>query len=207
MLGELRTWIISICTIVIFMTAVEMLLPNNGFRKYVKFVLGLILITVLINPILKVFNKEFDINTYVTKAVTYMDEKSYEGNSDQYKKDIMTNTLSTFKLNVEKAVENKLKESFPNNSYKVEAVVDYENDNDSAYIKSLKVGIKDGSIDLIKKVVISTKGNINEASQTLNDERSRLVKEFLSKELKLQSDAIEIYKLWKIKGGVNHGYT
>jgi len=194
MLGELKTWIISICTIVIFMTAVEMLLPNDGFRKYVKFVLGLILITVLINPILKVFNKEFDINTYVSKAVTYVDKKGYEGSAEQYKKDTMTNTLSTFKLNVEKAVEVKLKENFPNNSYKVEAVVDYEKENDSANIKSLKVGIKDGSIDKIKKVLISSKGSINEASQTLNDERSRLVKEFLSKELKLQSDAIEIYK-------------
>lgn len=194
MLGELKTWIISICTVVIFITAVEMLLPNNGFRKYVKFVLGLILITVLINPILKVFDRGFDINKYVAQAVTYVDEKGYESSVKDYKKDTMSNTLSTFKLNIEKACEVKLKENFPNSSYKVEATVDYEKNNDSAYVKSLKVGIKDGSIDKIKKVEITTKGNVNNSSQTLNDERSRLVKEFLSKELKLQSTSIEIYK-------------
>jgi stage III sporulation protein AF len=194
MLGELKTWIISICTVVIFITAVEMLLPNNGFRKYVKFVLGLILITVLINPILKVFDRGFDINKYVAQAVTYVDEKGYESSVKDYKKDTMSNTLSTFKLNIEKACEVKLKENFPNSSYNVEATVDYEKNNDSAYVKSLKVGIKDGSIDKIKKVEITTKGNVNNSSQTLNDERSRLVKEFLSKELKLQSASIEIYK-------------
>lgn len=194
MLGELKNWVISICTIVVFITAVEMILPNNGFRKYVKFVLGLILITVLINPILKVFDRGFDIDTYVSKAVTYVDGKGYESKAQEYKKDTMTNTLSTFKLNIEKACEVKLKENFPNNSYKVEATVDYEKNNNIAYVKSLRVGVKDGSIDKIKKVVITTKGNVNNSVQTLNDEKSRLVKEFLSKELKLQSTFIEIYK-------------
>lgn len=194
MLGELKNWIISICTVVIFITAVEMLLPNNGFRKYVKFVLGLILITVLINPILKVFDRGFDINEYVSKTVSYVDDKGYKNSVQDYKKDTMTNTLTTFKLNIEKACEVKLKENFPNNSYKVEATVDYEKDNEIAYVKSLKVGIKDGSIDKIKKVVISTKGNVSDSVQTLNDERSRLVKEFLSKELKLPNASIEIYK-------------
>lgn len=194
MLGELKNWIISICTIVIFITAVEMLLPNNGFRKYVKFVLGLILITVLINPIIKLFDRGFDISTYVSKAVSYVDEKGYESSSEQFKNDTKANTLSTFKLNIESALELKLKENFPNNSYKIDATVDYEKNNDSVYIKSLRVGIKDGSIDKIKKVVISTKGNLSNSSQTLNDERSRLVKEFLSKELKLQSTSIEIYQ-------------
>lgn len=194
MLGELKNWIISICTIVIFITAVEMLLPNNEFRKYVKFVLGLILITVLINPIIKVFDRGFDINTYVSKAVSYVDEKGYVSGTEQFKNDTKTNTLSTFKLNIESALELKLKEKFPNNSYKVEATVDYEKNNDSVYIKSLRVGIKDGSIDKIKKVVISTKGNISNSNQTLNDERSRIVREFLSNELKLQSTSIEIYQ-------------
>nr|WP_307897887.1 stage III sporulation protein AF [Clostridium botulinum] len=30
-----------------------MILPNNSIKKYAKFVLGLILITVVINPIIK----------------------------------------------------------------------------------------------------------------------------------------------------------
>lgn len=194
MLGDLKNWIISICTVVILITAVEMLIPNNGFRKYVKFVLGLILITVLINPILKVFDRGFNIDAYVSKAVTYFDTKGYENNVEEYKKDTMSNTLSTFKLNLENACEVKLKENFPNNSYKVEADVDYEKGNDCVYVKSLKVGIKDGSIEKVKKIEISTKGNVNNSSQTLNDERSRLVKEFLSKELKLSEASIEIYK-------------
>lgn len=194
MLGELKTWVTSICTMVVLITAVEMLIPKNTFRKYVKFVLGLILLTVLINPILKVFDRNFSIDSYVSNAVSYLDSKGYERNVQEYKKGTMDNTLSTFKLNLEKACEAKLKENFPNNSYKVEANVGYEDSNDSVYVKSLKVGVKDGTIERVKKVEISTRGNVDNSIQTLNDEKSRLVKEFLSKELKLPNASIEIYK-------------
>ena len=39
----------------IFMTAIEIIAPDNSMKKYIKFVLGLILISVMINPIIKFF--------------------------------------------------------------------------------------------------------------------------------------------------------
>ncbi|MCD3297735.1 stage III sporulation protein AF, partial [Clostridium botulinum] len=50
MIQSIRQWVISIATAIFFITAVEMILPNNSIKKYAKFVLGLILITVVINP-------------------------------------------------------------------------------------------------------------------------------------------------------------
>ena len=194
MIGELRNWIISICTAVIFITAVEMIMPNNSFKKYAKFALGLILITILVNPIIKIFDKEFNIDEYTNKAIKYMDDKDYEKNYSKYKDNSMSKTMDTFKLNLEKVVEDKLKEHFPSNSYKIEAAVAYDNETDSVNIKSIKVGVKDGKIEIVKKVDISTKGSVENSTQTLNDERSRLIKDYLSKELKVSSSSIEIYK-------------
>lgn len=194
MIGELRNWIISICTAVIFITAVEMIMPNNSFKKYAKFVLGLILITILVNPIIQIFNKGFNIDEYTNKAIKYMDDKDYEKNYSEYKDNSMSKTMDTFKLNLEKVIEDKLKEHFPSNSYKIEAAVAYDDKNDSVYIQNIKVGVKDGKISIVKKVDISTKGNVENSTQSLDDERSRLMKEYLSKELKVSSSSIEIYK-------------
>ncbi len=194
MIAELRDWIISICTAVIFITAVEMILPSNSFKKYAKFVLGLILIAVLINPIIKVFDKNYNMEQLVNKAVKYVDTKEYEDSYGKYKNSSMTKTMDTFKLNLEKAVEGKLKEMFPSNSYTIEASVAYDDKNESIYVKKLKVGVKDGRITAVKKVDISTKGNVENTSQSLNDERSRLIKDYLSTELKLSASSIEIYK-------------
>lgn len=194
MIEELRNWIITICTAVIFITAVEMILPNNNLKKYAKFVLGLILITVLINPIIRIFDKGFNIDQYTSKAIEYLDQKGYELDLEKYKENSMTNTLSTFKLNLENECEKKLKEKFPKNNYKVDVSADYDEGNNDVFIKNIKVGLKEGKVEKVKKVEISTKSDLDSSVQALNDEKSRLLKDYLSKELGVSTDVIEVYK-------------
>ena len=51
----LNNFVITLVATIIFMTAVEIIAPDNSMKKYIKFVLGLILISVMINPIIKFF--------------------------------------------------------------------------------------------------------------------------------------------------------
>lgn len=198
MIEGLRSWIIEICTAVIFITAVEMVLPNNNLKKYAKFVLGLILITVLINPIIRLFDKNFDLEAYTNKAYQYMDEKKYEQDVEKYKQEGMNKTIGVFKKNLENICKEKLKQEFPKDNYQVDAVVDYDKNNDSIYVKSIKVGIKNGNIESIKKVDIGSKGAAVNSNPSINDERSRLMRSYLSKELKIPENSIEVYKNWII---------
>ncbi|WML35311.1 stage III sporulation protein AF [Clostridium sp. OS1-26] len=88
MLQALREWLIGICTAVFFITAVEIILPDNSLKKYAKFVLGLILITVFINPLIKVFDRNFDINTYTSNAIQSFDAKKRKMSFKNIKKRI-----------------------------------------------------------------------------------------------------------------------
>lgn len=194
MIIELKTWVISICTAVIFIAAIELILPNNNLKKYAKFVLGLILISILINPIIKLFDKQFDMDTYVSNAVKYMDNKSYETDFGKYKENSMANTISTFKMNVENLCVTKLKEKFPASSYKVEAKVSYDEKNGGVLINGLKIGVRDGSIEKVKKVDVNTKGNETGSTQALNTEKGQLIKDYISKELSIPYDTVEVYK-------------
>ncbi len=49
----LKKFVITLVTVLIFMSAVEMIAPSK-MKKYIKFVLGLILITIILNPILQI---------------------------------------------------------------------------------------------------------------------------------------------------------
>ena len=68
MIELLKVWVTNITIAIFFITAVEMILPDNNMKKYAKFVLGLMLIVVIINPIIKIFDKDFDLNSYSSKA-------------------------------------------------------------------------------------------------------------------------------------------
>lgn len=195
MLQILKDWLVSICTTVFFITAVEIILPDNGMRKYAKFVLGLILITVFINPIIKIFDRNFDISTYVNSAVSSSDTKKLQDDFQKYKEKNISSTLEVFKLNLQTSCEKKLKEKYPESNYKVQVDASYDNKNDKLLINDIKVGVKDGSIEKIQKVHISFNSKYVNTKNNVEDERSISIKRYLSDQLSISSDKIQVYKL------------
>lgn len=195
MLQTLREWLISICTAVFFITAVEIILPDNSMKKYAKFVLGLILITVFINPIIKLFDRNFDINTYTTSVVENFDKKKTENEFKQYKEKNLSSTLEVFKLNLQTSCEKKLKEKYPDSNYKVQVDASYDGENDKLIIKDIKVGVKEGSIERIKKIQIGGDAKSVNSTDNIDTEKSTDIKKYLSNELNVSKDLIQIYKL------------
>lgn len=195
MLQTLREWIISICTAVFFITAVEIILPDTSMKKYAKFVLGLILITVFINPIIKIFDKNFDINVYTANIVKDFDKKKTESEFKQYKEKNLNSTLEVFKLNLQTSCEKKLKEKYPDSNYKVQVNASYDSENDKLMIKDIKVGVKDGSVEKIKKIKIGDDAKSVNNTDNMDNEKSTDIKKYLSNELNVSKDVIQIYKL------------
>ena len=109
----IKNWVVSICSAVIFITAVELIIPDNKMDRYVKFAMGLILIAVIMNPIIKVLSNKWDMTTYINKANNYMDSKSLNNNITKYKQADKANTLNTFETNLENTSNKMLKEKFP----------------------------------------------------------------------------------------------
>lgn len=192
MINFLREWIINICTAVFFITAVEMILPDNSMKKYSKFVLGLILITVFINPIISIFNKNFDMSAYTTKISREIDKNS-EGSStriEEYKKEDIRSTLETFKTNLEKNCEEKLKQKYPDGTYDVDAEVDYDTEKESVSIKKVCVSVDYSTVSVVKKVTINLQNDEKEGGtyQKKDDE----IQSYLSSQLDVPKDLIQI---------------
>lgn len=196
MIQSLKEWLINICTALFFITAIEIILPDNSIKKYCKFVLGLILITVFINPIVKIFNKNFDINQYTESAVESFEKEFSSGNQvnefNDYKKKNIEDTIETFEMNLETKCEKSLKEKYPDESYKVKIDANYDEENNNVCIKDVNVQVKDGNVEKIKKVHINTKSaSVNNLDSGDKDKDVKL-KTYLSQELNVSKDIIHV---------------
>ncbi|AUN17855.1 stage III sporulation protein AF [Clostridium botulinum] len=196
MLQWLKEWITNIAVAVFFITAVEMLLPKNNIKKYGKFVLGLILITIILNPIIKIFNKDYNITQYVEKATASFNSADYKNDFDKYKKKNREETLNNFKANLQNQTKKKLEEKFPENKYEVNVEIAYDEEKDNLEIKSMDVGVKGNKIEKIKKVnKINIGSNENGKEDKKNFEGEGKIKQFISNEFKVSSEVIKVYKL------------
>ncbi|WP_071460090.1 stage III sporulation protein AF [Bacillus massilinigeriensis] len=56
----LTEWVTNIILFILLATLLEMLLPNSALQKYVKIVTGLLLITIVLSPIFKIFSSDLE---------------------------------------------------------------------------------------------------------------------------------------------------
>lgn len=188
----LNKFVITLVTTLIFMTAVELIAPDNSMKKYLKFVLGLILITVILNPILTIIlNGEQELKDVISG---YEEEYNVNKKDNESTENIMKIKEDSFKDNFNKNCESMLKQEFKDLEFKcnVDCVVDF-NDNDFT-INKLSIQIKDKKVKKVEKIDKVDINSKKDKKDTVNKEYKDVVK-FISKELNIDENKINIYKI------------
>lgn len=199
----LKSLVITLTTVLIFISAVELIAPKNKIKKYVSFVLGLILISVILNPIVKFISNgqrsiQAGIENYTavfSKSENRINSESdynssFEGNGDN-----SDSRKAAFIKNFNKNCDSMLKNKFPELTFKssVDCEVDFVNININ--IIKLRIGIKDKSIKKIEPIKIND--NNQQEHKNLNNEYGDIIT-YVSSELKIPKEKIEVYKLDEI---------
>lgn len=188
----LRQWVINVCISAFFITAIEIILPDNTLKKYAKFVLGLILIVVISNPLINLFSRDnSNIKEAIMSNANALNNLTESKKSDEYKKKNIELTLKNFEANIQNNCLSTLKSKFPEYDFIVQAKVLYENSKYS--IKNLDIGVKDKRVEAVKKVEIKT--NSNNADNKVYDKTHSEIAQFLSKELNINKETITLYKI------------
>lgn len=195
MIEGLKAWIVNITIAVFFTTAVEMILPDNNMKKYAKFVLGLLLIVVIITPLIKVFDKNFDFYSYSNKAISYMDNNTTDKDLKKYKDINILNTTENFKKNLEKECIINLEEAYPESNYNADIEVIYDEKNGVFNINKVEIGIIDKGVKKIKTIEIHTKSVTAPKGDIVKGEQSEKIKKALSSKFQISADIITVYKL------------
>lgn len=81
-MGYIKSYFLNIIAVILFTVLVEILMPNNSFRGYIKLVLGLLVVLAVIKPITNITG--LDIETYIPEeAYTVSSSDVDEVQNDQ----------------------------------------------------------------------------------------------------------------------------
>ena len=196
----LKGIVTTLTTVLIFISAVELIAPKNKTKKYVSFVLGLILISVLLNPIIKfISNGEKSIEAGIEDytSVLSKDESRIKSENDpntsfESNNDNNDSRKSAFIKNFNKNCDSMLKEKFKDMTFKSEVDCDVDFNNIKINIKKLSIGIKDKTVKKIEPVKIGK--DKEEDDKSLNDEYGDIIT-YVSSELQIPKEKIEVYRL------------
>lgn len=170
MIEFISTWAKSLGVTIILVSIVEMLLPNNKTKKYIRVILGIFVLFNIISPFIK--NKEqlniieeinsADLEKYSSK---YDDYKSNDNNNNEDNNNLNQTSMDKritelYKQELERSIKNKIEEI----GYEV------ENCKVEAEIINNETGIKKVKIKISNKKEENNNGN-NEDNEKTTEEK------------------------------------
>ena len=180
----LKSFVITLVSTIVFMTIIEIISPDNNMKKYIKFVLGLVLIAILIDPILIFFNRGEEILKGI--VLDYNDYFFNNKETGEEKKSNIDAIKNGFEINLNENCNNILKNKYPNYNFQCESKVEINSDNLDFEIINLDVMITKGQVKKVNKI------NISKEEKNENDILQKEIKKYLSKELDLKEKSISI---------------
>ena len=190
----LNNFIITLVATMIFMTSIEIIAPDNSMKKYIKFVLGLILISVMINPIIKFFTGgEQEV---INRIKRYEDMLNLGVTNEGESKEVIEKQKEAFKSNLNSNCDNLLKEKFSDKNFKSDIKCNINLSDMTYSIDSIQVGVRENGIRLVDKIRI----NVNDESEAAVSNNEKIdneeeIKNYLSELFKIPIEKIKLYSM------------
>lgn len=190
----LNNFIITLVATMIFMTSIEIIAPDNSMKKYIKFVLGLILISVMINPIIKFFTGgEQEV---INRIKRYEDMLNLGVANEGESKEVIEKQKEAFKSNLNSNCDNLLKEKFSDKNFKSDIKCNINLSDMTYSIDSLEVGVRENGIRLVDKIRINVNDESEEAvSNNEKIDNEEEIKNYLSELFKIPIEKIKLYSM------------
>ena len=190
----LNNFIITLVATMIFMTSIEIIAPDNSMKKYIKFVLGLILISVMINPIIKFFTGgEQEV---INRIKRYEDMLNLGVTNEGESKEVIEKQKEAFKSNLNSNCDNLLKEKFSDKNFKSDIKCNINLSDMTYSIDSLEVGVRENGIRLVDTIRINVNDESEEAvSNNEKIDNEEEIKNYLSELFKIPIEKIKLYSM------------
>ncbi|WP_066500254.1 stage III sporulation protein AF [Abyssisolibacter fermentans] len=175
----LKSWVSNIVFISFFLIILENILPNSSIKRYVKMIVGLLLIIVIIKPITTVIEGDltFDSNCYKQlNMYAEYNEKNNEEYAQSQKKYIKEVYVNRIKDDITKYVE--VNSNYYINDIKLE--IEDENTDTVGSIKSLNLKVSNREVEKNK----DNKINIEKVNITSVQNKKNIV------DKKIKNDAL-----------------
>lgn len=181
----IKDYIITLVSMIIIITSIEFIAPDNSMKKYIKFIMGLILISIMIIPVINIFTK--DANSFSQDLEEYLSIESYSTYNEKAEKSDTGKEM--FKKNLEENCKILLQEKFDDLSFELDIDCNLDSKNITYSINKIKVLVTEEGSKKIKKVIINKEDEDLDKEIKNKDE----IVDYLVETFKISKDKIEIY--------------
>lgn len=203
MLDFLRTWITNIAVIIIFAAFLEMLLPNSDMKRYVKVIIGLLVLLVIIKPFIMIKDINMSFKHNVLETSRFLDRNTINDESSNISVYQNEQALELYKANLKKQI---IRTVLSHGKFSEDAIavnLDIENNmtsQDFGKILNLEVEVKDVKglavqVNNIERVIINPNKkviNSDKHEYNFNDKIEDEIMEDLSSLLGMNKSSIKI---------------
>lgn len=198
MIKFINSWAQGIILAVIIATIIEIILPEEKNKKYVKTVIGVYILFTIIYPLINKFTKT-NINTLIentTKQMsTYQENNSLKIDTDKY-------IESTYKKKIEEDIRKRANEKNLNITL-LNVYIETEDENRYGMLNSLVMKVeknetskKNNDVNQIKEINISKNVQNNEIienkDKTVTEKEVNEFKEYINATYYLEKEKIHI---------------
>lgn len=149
MISSISIWAKGIVIAVIIGTIIEMILPDNKNKKYIKVVIGIYVLFCIISPVLgNTFSlKEDEIEKYLFLNETINNEKNVTNNDESVEKIFQENIKKQIQIDIQKFGydSNNIKVTTDENyniiSIDISNITEYKSNN--TMVNAIEINIKD----------------------------------------------------------------
>ncbi len=193
-----RAWSEGIVIAVIITTLIEMLLPENTSKKYIKTLLGMFLMYIIIFPVI---NKISWLD--VEKSLNF--NKVIETSTNACNINELNNKIDNMALKIyEKNLEDNLKERLDNEGYIAEYVSIKISEDNSYNIESVTVKLSDKNenkkqekqaysiVEVVKQINVKISNNESTTKEVINENEKEQVKDFIKELYSVPKENISV---------------
>lgn len=192
MIEFIRNWVIQVLVTVIFMILVDMILPNNNFKKYAKLVTGLIVMITIITPVFKLFDRGIDVEETISDYITQFEDKESSMDRKKIEEEMNKKTVETYKeklkSTIQQSIYNKTGEKYTVTDVDIVEDTGSYNFSEVKNITIMKSPVE-GSVRTVDRVVIG-KENTKEDKAPIDKNVLKVLKD----EFNINSDAVKFVK-------------
>ncbi|WP_161567207.1 stage III sporulation protein AF [Acidilutibacter cellobiosedens] len=213
----LKDWAVNIVILFILISFLEIILPSGNMKRFLDMVIGILVIIAIMNPIIKLLNKNKDIDvdkSLLTSSVETMNI-SYKENDDllaAQKEQVITAYKNKLKREIEEIISSNTNYSV--SDIKIELQEDEERE-DYGNIKKIEMDIKEAKeekkeeegekknikIDDIEEITVSKNQKPSSTNREIIDNKD--IKDVISENFNVPYENIVLYKNTKLAGDEN----
>ncbi|MDI6618150.1 MAG: stage III sporulation protein AF [Clostridiales bacterium] len=105
----LNKWIYTIVVIMILAAFLDILMPNSSMKKYTRLVLGLLIMSVILQPVLKIMNKNYSFSLDSSKYESQLSNEYMKNQTENYSTKQSLEVVKLYKQNLEKEIGDQVK--------------------------------------------------------------------------------------------------